>query len=180
MACALGFRAHSGWAAAVVLTDEPRVLERARIDLVEGGVTERAQIYHAAEGLPLAQAEKRIAASIADSRERARAGIAALIERHRPRACGVVVGKVQTLPPLPAILRSHPMIHTAEGVLYRSLLLDAARALGLATLAVPAAEATKHRDKKRIDALGRGLGPPWSQDQKESAMAAWMALRGSL
>jgi hypothetical protein len=177
MACALGFRAHSGWAAVVVLTDEPRVLHRGRLELVEGGSTARAQIYHATAKLPLAQAEKRVAASIADSAQRARAGIAALIQEHRPMACGIVVGKVKTLPPLDAILRSHAMIHTAEGVLYRSLLVDAARELGLATLAVPAADVGKHRDRKRIDALGRGLGPPWSQDQKESALVAWMALQ---
>jgi len=175
MTCALGFLAHTGWAAAVALTDEPRVVHRARIEIIPGG--ERF-VYHAAEKLAPAAAEKQVTAALTHARKRARDAIAALAKEFGVTACGVIVGRTQTLPPLEAILRSHPMIHTAEGVLYRNLLLDAARELGIETLAVPAAEAGKHKDRKRIDALGKSLGPPWGQDQKRAALAAWLALRG--
>jgi hypothetical protein len=175
MRCALGFLAHTGWAAVVALTDEPRVIHRARIEIIAGG---DRFVYHAAEKLSPSLAEKRVHAAVADAQERTREAIAALHKELRVAACGVIVGRTQILPPLDAILRSHAMIHTAEGVLYRHLLLEAARELGIATLAIPAATVAKHKERKRIDALGKSLGPPWAKDQKESALAAWLALRG--
>jgi len=30
--------------------------------------------------------------------------------------------------------------------------------------------------QKRIVALGRGIGPPWTQDQKYAALVGWLAL----
>jgi hypothetical protein len=33
--------------------------------------------------------------------------------------------------------------------------------------------------QSRIAALGRGIGPPWTQDQKFAALVAWLALAKS-
>jgi len=173
MRSALGFLTHTGWASVVALSDEPRVIHRGRIDMISG---EDRFVYHAAEKLAPSIAEKRVLAAVNDARTRAREAIAELAKEFAVTACGVIVGRMQTLPRLDAILRSHAMIHTAEGVLYRNLLLEAARELGIETLAIPNTDMSKHRDRKRIDALGKSLGPPWGKDQKESAMAAWLAL----
>jgi hypothetical protein len=173
MKAALGFLAHTGWAAVVAVSDEPRVLHRARLEIIPGG---DRFVYHAAEKLALAAAEKQVAAALAGARKRTHEAIAALRKEFGATACGVIVGRTQALPELEAILRSHAMIHTAEGVLYRQLILEAAAEVGLRTLAVPSRDLAKHRERKRIDALGKSLGPPWGKDQKEAALAAWLAL----
>src|SRR5437762_9162020 len=53
-AAALGFRAHSGWTAAVAVAGSPGrpvVLERCRIDTADTAIPGSRQPYHAAEGL---------------------------------------------------------------------------------------------------------------------------------
>ena len=179
MPCALGFRAHTGWTAVVAIDRDRRVIHRGRLDLIAGADAGQGHVFHvAAELASLAAAEKRIAAATAESASRARQGIASLVAQLDDEvvACGVVLGNPRPLPALEAILRSHALLHTAEGMLYRNALLEAARALRLRTLGVPAAQLAKHPQRKRIDALGRELGPPWAQDQKESALVAWLAL----
>src|ERR1700682_3162216 len=67
---ALGFRAHSGWAAAVVLggpAASPKVIDRRRIELVKPGTPGGVQPYHAARELPFAQAEQLIHGAIASA-----------------------------------------------------------------------------------------------------------------
>jgi len=34
--------------------------------------------------------------------------------------------------------------------------------------------------ERRVADLGKPLGPPWSQDQKCAALAAWLALSGAV
>src|SRR5437879_6805545 len=56
---ALGFRAHSGWAALVVVaapSRSPAVIDRRRIELVDLGIPK--QPYHAAQKLDLKEAEE--------------------------------------------------------------------------------------------------------------------------
>ncbi len=58
---ALGFRAHSGWAALVVVAGPPRspaVIDRRRIELVDPGIPGSKQPYHAAQKLDLKKAEE--------------------------------------------------------------------------------------------------------------------------
>src|SRR5215468_8861694 len=58
---ALGLRAHSGWAALVVVAGplrSPVVIGRQRIELVDPAIPEAKQPYHAAAQLDLGEAEK--------------------------------------------------------------------------------------------------------------------------
>ena len=85
-------------------------------------------------------------------------------------------------PDLSTVLRSHLLLHAAEGELYSEALADAAHAAGLpmvryATKDVAAETAAALDCSPATVAeiaakLGRGLGPPWAKDQKEAAMAA--------
>jgi len=50
----------------------------------------------------------------------------------------------------------------------RDLVASAAQRLELAPEAVQA----------RLAALGKPLGPPWTQDEKLASLAAWLVLRG--
>ena len=179
IACALGFYAHTGWAVVVAMTRDLAPIYRGRVALLEGADAGYGHVYHLAKdaGSPSA-AEKKIAAAIAESTKRARTQIAALRKQLDPDviACGVVLGNSRPLPSLEAILRSHAMIHTAEGVLYRNSLLDAARSEGLRATGFPAAALAKHALRGRIDALRSRVGAPWNQDYRAAALAALLAL----
>jgi hypothetical protein len=79
------------------------------------------------------------------------------------------------------------LIHTADGELFR----DALRAAcGVCALPV---EGIREKDlfgtaccntlrlspaalKRRLTELGKGLGPPWGQDEKFAALGAWLIL----
>lgn len=179
MSCALGFFPHTGWAVVVAMTPDLSVIHRERVELVDGADAGRGHVYHLArEAASPGAAEKQIAAAVASATRNARARISAIRKQLAAEivACGVVLGNSRDLPPLEAILRSHPMIHTAEGVLFRNALLDAARAEGLRAAGFPAAELAKHALRARIEALGREVGAPWNQDYRASALAAVLAL----
>ena len=175
MNCAIGFVAHTGWAAAIAIGagEQLCLLDRRRVELVAGGF-EVAGVYHAAAELPLAKA-KRLVADVRKSAERsARESVGAILSTLResggtPRACAIV-GGAKELPELAAILESHALIHTAEGDLYRSVIARASEAHGLRV------EMLHPRDLDAdvgwVRALGRLAGPPWGKDQKLAAVAA--------
>jgi hypothetical protein len=105
------------------------------------------------------------------------------------RTCAVVVGTWPGGARLESILASHALVHAAEGRLYQSVLLQSAESRGLDTIAIPqrsiweqgeAALGVARDDLRRwIDQLRREVGPPWAQDQKLAALAAWIALARS-
>jgi hypothetical protein len=189
---ALGLRAHSGWAALVAVggtAAAPQVLDRRRIEMADG--PEAKQPYHAAEELPLAEARALLDRFARQAQERAAAGLGAALADLRTEGYDVVGAIVLTasgkpLPALESILGSHALIHTADGEHFRDalawagkqhrvsvvrirekdLVAQAAKTLGRAA---PALQAT-------ITAWGKPLGPPWTQDQKLSALAAWVGL----
>ncbi len=172
---ALGLRAHSGWAALVALggsAASPEILDRRRIEMADD--PEAKQPYHAAEELPLAEARTLLDRFARVARERAAAGLGAALADLQTDGYDVVGAIVLTasgkpLPTLESILASHALIHTADGEHFRgekALVAQAAKALGRAA---PALQAT-------VTAWGNPLGPPWTQDQKLSALAAWLGL----
>lgn len=158
MRSAVGFFAHTGWAAAVVVDAEGRVHDRRRVELADGP----AAVYHLGMEMKLPEAEKLIEKTRRTAQRMAAAAIG------KAAAVGVI-GSASRLPDsLEAILAAHPFVHAAEGELFRRALLDAAGARGL--LVPPAAA----RDAALQ--IERPVGPPWAQDQKLAAAAAWIAL----
>ena len=68
---AIGFRAHSGWAAAVAVTglpDAPVAVSRRRIEMRERRAAGPSQPYHAAVGLDIRDAEQLVADCAASSK----------------------------------------------------------------------------------------------------------------
>jgi hypothetical protein len=189
---ALGLRAHSGWAALVAVGGgpaSPEVLDRRRIEMADD--PESKQPYHAAEELPLAKARALLDRFAREARERAATGVGAALADLRADGYDVVGAIVLTaagkpLPALESILASHALIHTADGEHFRDalafagkqhrlpvarirekdLVAQAAKALGQPAPALQAA----------ITAWGKPLGPPWTQDQKLSALGGWLGL----
>src|SRR5260370_11345929 len=93
----------------------------------------------------------------------------------------------RALPELDQILASHALIHTADGELFRDSLRAACAACNLPLQGIREKElftaaSSKARcvqpaaPQRRIAALGKALGPPWSQDEKLAALGAWVDL----
>jgi hypothetical protein len=193
---ALGFRAHSGWAAAVALAGSPRspeVVDRRRISLIEPGSPGGVQPYHAARTMDLLKAEEFIAAVIVAIDHSALLAVRAFAEAisgqgHSVASCGIVLASGRALPSLESTLRSHAMVHTAEGELYRSAIAKAAKDLNLQCVRVPERDLYKFAAKQlhipepklkvRITEMGRSQGAPWSADEKCATLVAWLSLAG--
>jgi hypothetical protein len=183
MRTALGFRAHSGWAVMVAVAgtmEAPRVLERRRIAIADAEVAGSKQPYHAAAELPFPKAEALVRQAMESSRGLALAAMEAAIkglraQGHEVGGCGVLLGSGKALPGLEGILASHALIHTAEGELFREVVVWAAREHRLAVTGVREKELDGAM-LKRIASLGKLIGPPWTQDQKYATVVGLMAL----
>jgi len=191
---AVGFRAHSGWAAAVAVAEvsgAPVVITRRRIQMADRGRAGPAQPYHAAVGLDLADAERLVGDCAAHAGDLATTGLRAIIHDlrvlgHQVAGCGLLLASGRVLPGLESILASHALIHTAEGELFRNALRTASRECGLPLTAVKERELftlasadlriPEKQIELRVAAMGKAIGPPWRQDEKFSAVAAWLAL----
>src|SRR5205085_9080661 len=99
---------------------------------------------------------------------------------------GLPLASTTPLPSLDKILRSHALIHTADGELFRRTLIYASGRCNVAAFTIKERElvvdacktlSIKNEDLMgRLTALGRLIGSPWSQDEKFAALAAWLAL----
>jgi len=194
---AFGLKAHSGWAALVVLGttgDGPQVVDRRRVELVEKEEASWAkQPYHAAEDLKAGEARELVARGIASARRIAVREARAAAQRARESGHEVVACAVLASDPMPdwtvdEILAVHFRMHKAEGVLFKDALARAAEACGLRLVGIPEKQLDQHaaralagpasRVKQTIASLGKSVGPPWGKDQKDAALAALIALRG--
>ena len=193
---ALGFRAHSGWAAGVALGGSlrsPEVIDRRRIELIEAGSPGGVQPYHVARTMDLPKAQEFINSVIAAIDRSALIAVRALADAvngmgQQIRCCGIVLASGRALPSLEATLRSHAMVHTAEGELYRAAIARAAKNLSWRCVRVPERDLYKLASKRlripepklklRITEMGRAVGSPWSADEKCATLIAWLALAG--
>jgi hypothetical protein len=195
---AVGFRAHSGWAAAVAVAgpaDAPVAVARRRIEMVDRGVPGAAQPYHAAAGLKIRDAERIVANCTARAALLAQRALAAMLEElqgsgYAVTGCGLLLASGRPLPALESILASHPLIHTAEGELFREALCAASRECGMPMVLVKERELFTRATadlgipadvlQVRLLEMGRAMGPPWRQDEKYAAMVGWLALAGEI
>jgi len=192
---ALGFRCHSGWAAAIVVrksSDGVQVVERRRIDICDPAIPNSKQPYHAAEPMPFSEAEAFIAQCRASSRQLAVAAVETLLAGGSQQglhvaSCGVLWGSGRPLPTLREILNSHSLIHAAEGEFYREVMSIACKSADVRVVRVRERDAMRQASdqtslpeaaiRHRLSAIGRTLGPPWTADQKLATLAGWLALR---
>lgn len=194
---ALGFRVHSGWTAAVAIAlsgDNPVVLFRKRIQLVKRFTYEFRQPYHTAEKKPLNRAREFVARVESEAVGLATKGIAEIEKEVASRGfrlghSALLAASARPLPALEKILASHALIRTADGELFRGAIRLACERRGL-RIANPKEKGLLEEcqtrlgldssaTKRVLGGLGRTLGPPWSQDEKLSTLAAWITLVGA-
>ena len=149
---AIGFRVHSGWAAAVaVCVDKgsPVVLARQRVHLVETFTYGFRQPYHTAEKMLLGQAREFIARMQVEARRLAYRAVRELESRTQEQGvkltrCGLrdfTIKEKELFEGAGQVLRAKP----------RNLM-------------------------RRVTELGHSFGAPWSQDEKFATLVAWLAL----
>jgi hypothetical protein len=188
MRTALGFKTHTGWAAVVAVAGREVVAKR-RIDLATDFRT--GAVFHVGQELPLPQAQELISSSQARFEAKARDAIAAIVEELRAKECevigsAIIAGNPKPLPPIESVLKSHALVHAAEGQLYRHVFAAASEACRIPAALVPAKELASRAARAmgisaaeltaRIAAMGKASGRPWAADHKESALAALVAL----
>ncbi|HEX6731505.1 MAG TPA: hypothetical protein VF074_15880 [Pyrinomonadaceae bacterium] len=192
MKVAFGFKAHSGWAALVVVgqnSGDPVIVDRQRIELVENEWAK--QPYHAAEDLKPAAARDLVKRGIQEAERNALREMRAAIKRETVRgnevsACAVLVGEPMPDWSVDEILAVHFRMHKAEGVLFRDVLARAAERCGLKVVAVPEKQLAEYGAlntsartlAQKVATLGKSVGPPWGKDQKDAALSALVALLG--
>jgi hypothetical protein len=186
---ALGFTVHIGRAAVVAVggpSDAPEILAKAHIQVAF--TFDEGAVFHVGQELPLEKARALIHDAEIRFAEKARAELASFVERLGAKvvAAGMVAAAAKSLPPLEAILKAHPLVHAAEGELYRRVFSEAGAALGvrptripadaLADRAAAAIRVTPAKLAARLAAMGKASGKPWAADQKQATLAAWIAL----
>jgi hypothetical protein len=192
MKVAFGLKAHSGWAALVVLGKQGNdfvVVDRRRIELVSDNWAK--QPYHAAEGLKPEAARSLVKRGIDTAQNTAVREIEAarkreLDRKNQVKACAVLVGSPMPDWSVDEILAVHFRMHKAEGVLFRDVLVHAARENKVKVVEIPEKLLMSHAEQKlgtaaseltaQITAIGKAAGPPWGKDQKDAALAAMVAL----
>ena len=193
---ALGFRAHSGWACAILAAGDRNkitIVARRRITLCDPRIEGSKQPFHEAEPMSFEDARAYIARCTKSTERLARDSFATLqaeAEAAGFRIAGVcqMTASPRALPDLRAILASHALIHAAEGEFYREALARAAETAKLAAGRIREKDAptwtasqlgiSEAALRERLSALGKALGPPWGADEKLATMAAWAVLAG--
>ena len=193
-AAAVGFRPHSGWTSLVVVSVErglPVVLLRERVHLVKTFNYDYRQPYHTAARVGLAEGRPFIAQVKNEAQQLARAALRRVQAKlaaagYRLTHCGLLLGSGRVLPALEKILVAHPLIHTADGELFREALTRASTRCGLQLLCTKdkslvseAAESFHAKEAallRRVTEVGKTQGAPWAQDEKYATLIAWLAL----
>lgn len=193
---AIGIRVHSGWGALVAITGQnggQEVLERRKVIIIDPKAAGVTQPYHYVEAMGLPAAERHLARCAADSgrlASEALAQIAKALQQRGFRLVGsaILLSSARPLPDLDEILASHALIHTAEGEFFRQAFRQALERLEIPVTGIRERELADRARKafgtaatplqKRINAMGRIVGPPWTQDEKTAALAAAIVLSG--
>lgn len=195
MKVAFGLKAHSGWAALVVLWAEGKdvqIIDRRRLELVKDKDAEWAkQPFHAAGDLEAREAQSLVHEAIKSAHVHATRALQAAVKRaqkhgHKVKACAVLMGEPMPDWSVEQILAVHFRMHKAEGVLFREALARAATDCKLKLVKIREKELMARAEQvlaepserlmNRVTALGKSVGAPWGKDQKDAALAAMIAL----
>jgi len=170
--------------------ESPIVVERRRIEIADPKIAGSKQPYHAAKGLSLEGAEALVSACAEASAQLAAEAVREAIADAKQKgyeistSC-ILTGSGRSIPALDKILASHPLLHTAEGELFRNAIARACLNQGLPVVAVKEKELVARAPKdigisgelidQHLERMGKAIGPPWRQDEKHASLAAWIA-----
>lgn len=180
----IGLADHLGWTVAVAADDDHHVIDRRRIELVDGGLSQAPIHYDRGQSSP-AETAARIAEVEASVQ---RVGGAALDELADALAGPVTSLSLRTWPDdfptdLEVLVRP-PWEARADAVMYRRILAELAADRGWAvhrydarTVVDDAAAVLGDRSAEVLDGPRARLGPPWTKDHR-MALAATVVATG--
>lgn len=171
--------------------NEPVLVWREEISLIDPSVPETGQPYHAVMDLPWARATESVKPYV-----RAIEAVAVKCVAQFKRdleARGLSVRQVTTVGSHDRLLEKignpHMRAHAAEGMLFRRVLELAAEQAGLRVetvsdrlikeVAATSLQLSDARIQSVLKRLGAEAGPPWRSDEKAAAIGAWIALRNN-
>jgi hypothetical protein len=193
---AIGVSVHSGWGAVVAIAGGQgmeEILLRRRVVIIDSKIAGTVQPYHYVVKKEISAAETHLARCASESGRLAFEALSRLSTELQERgfmltSATILLSSARPLPALEEILASHPLIHTAEGEFFRQAFSSAfeklkipvtgIRARDLENSAAGAFGRSASAIQKRIDAMGRSLGAPWTKDEKTATLAAAIALAG--
>jgi hypothetical protein len=176
--------------------DRPVILDRRRIEITDTSTRGTVQPYHTAQELGVVRGQafidecRRASGSLAElalqtTLQQIRGRTAGLAGCLRIERCAILTGSGRPSPTLEATLASHAAIHTAEGEFFREIVIHAAESCNLRLRRIREKElfeiAARELSRSAADLtsilndLGKIIGPPWRQDHKFAALAAWLA-----
>jgi hypothetical protein len=177
-----GVAHHLGWAVLVTATPEHRVVDRRRIELVDGGLP-AAPVHHEGgahalhrtgpvlDDAALAELVGRVRRSAIDHARRELSQLAADVDR--PIVSISLRGWPDDFPTDIATLRVPPHESRADSVMYRAVLAEIARELGwgvdlfdAATVERDASAILGDRAHEVLHGPRAELGPPWTKDHR--------------
>jgi len=185
---AIGFRAKTGRAIAIALRgplNEPELIWRQEVSLVDPNMPETEHPYHEVMELPWPEAVEAAKPFVAAIEAVASAMLGSLLRELKSRKLIVhnigIVGSLDRN--LAKLGNPHIRAHAAEGMLFRQVLESAAEAQRISwrsfseqTLSQRALSELGAKSASRVKELGTQIGPPWRGDEKAAATAAWLAL----
>src|SRR5690348_10421616 len=136
---ALGFRLHTGWAALVAVAgglEKTNILLRRRVELLPADGSIPRFVYHEAAEMNGAGAAALVKRAGAGAQKTAGAAMRDAIEELgrmnvAVKAACIPTGSTAVPAELAQILKSHPLIHAAEGVLFQRVVARACEGCGL-------------------------------------------------
>lgn len=184
----LGIAHHYGWAVAVTASDDHRVVDRRRIELLDSGLP-AAPVHHVGGPHDMHRGEPpdddRLAALVARVR---RATVKTTSASLDTLPAGIVSISLRAWPPdFPtdiAVLRRPPYESRADSVMYLQVLAELAADRGWRVhlydakqVERRAAEMLGERAREVLHDPRTALGPPWTKDHR-TALAATVVLGG--
>ena len=191
---AIGIRVHSGWGALVAMAGRQgaeEVIVRRKVVIIDPKARGVTQPYHYVEEMEFRSAERHLSKCAADSCRLALQALAQTAKELREHdfqldGSAILLSSARPLPDLDEILVSHALIHAAEGEFFRQAFREALERLEIPITGIRERELKEcaaetfgkaaAEIQKRINAMGRSLGPPWTQDEKSAALAAAIVL----
>lgn len=188
---AIGFKVRTGRATAVVIGGRrasPIALSRRALALADPAVPDSGAPFHLGLGGGGAAAERAVRRAADAARAASIRAVCELVREvgadgHDVVRVGLVVGSLVDPERLPNL---HVRAHASEGKLFREGVEAGAAAAGVPSrthlesrLLAEAARAmgrTETELKRSLTDLGRPLGRPWRVEEKNAALAGWLAL----
>ncbi|HEY1940357.1 MAG TPA: hypothetical protein VGJ33_20690 [Candidatus Angelobacter sp.] len=187
----IGVSDHGGWAVFVTVAADGTLLDRRRVELVDGDLP---KIPHHSEGqaLPLDEAVALVERVQLSAERHAKVSLDAIAKTLPGRVFGIALRQCPVLPPTIAErIKDYRAQNVADWVMYRKALAVAAETRGWSVhwydakkVFAAASEALRIKDIEALEAhflqLRKSIGPPCGKDHKIAMAAAIVAARTHL